>query len=216
MGRSAQRVSTFACKWYRINASYGRDRDDIDANPPVGSDTAAMQKPDLFDPSLSAASQRQNIETESSASSNATSRGLQHEESVEDFDEFSSSSPHPSLRVGLLSAATSILDDASDLVQNCKKLTGIETRTTRGSFGSENNVSPTDMSSPESKDTSAALGIAFPLAGPHARASTPGPDDDLRNSDAELRKLRDFYESEGWLPGPKPSRVTRLRRKRAV
>ncbi len=48
----------------------------------------------------------------------------------------------------------------------------------------------------------------------------PGHDteegEDSRSGDAERRRLREFFDREGWLPGPRPSKKTNVRRKRAM
>ena len=39
---------------------------------------------------------------------------------------------------------------------------------------------------------------------------------DTRSREAELQRMREFYEREGWLTGPHPERLTLVRRNRAM
>lgn len=41
-------------------------------------------------------------------------------------------------------------------------------------------------------------------------------EDENTSSEAERRWMRDFYEREGWLPGPRPSKATAENRKRTM
>lgn len=75
-------------------------------------------------------------------------------------------------------------------------------RTPRASFGSNQSDSPR-YSAPEFK-------VPQP-PGAHYSAT-----DESRSADEERARLRQAYESNGWLPGPAPSSETVKARKRAI
>ena len=62
--------------------------------------------------------------------------------------------------------------------------------------------------------------MAFEIANTIGRPGTSKirehEEEDKGSASAERRRLREAYERTGWLPGPKPSRATALKRKRAV
>jgi hypothetical protein len=156
------------------------------------------------------------MEAESYFTPSSRNRALQHEEAINGFDEFSSSSLQLIQRTDSPSAMTDKLEKAPEFAQNGVPSTAATTRSTRGNLDPRTYVLPTEMAGTDRKDTSATAGTACTDYGPRGRCPTPELDEDARSSDAERRKLREFYECEGWLPGPNPSKVTRLRRKRAV
>lgn len=213
MGRGAQRVNYLHCT-FMTDASYGCDRDDVHAYPPTGPDTA-MQKPNLFDPSLSVASQQDRMDEESANMSYFAGRLLHHQESGDDFDEFSSYFPGPKRQGSHHSASSHSSAHAGPSRNMTVPILPSHSRSARESFGSDSCASPMDIGVPDVKDT-AALDIAYTINGPRARSCTPATDEETRSGDAERLKLREFYEAEGWLPGPKPSKTTSLRRKRAM
>ncbi|OCF54830.1 hypothetical protein L486_07485 [Kwoniella mangroviensis CBS 10435] len=60
--------------------------------------------------------------------------------------------------------------------------------------------------------------IAFDTSrtGPGKRDESDFQNDDTRSAEMERRRMKEFYHREGWLPGPLPSRATRLKRRRAI
>jgi hypothetical protein len=87
-------------------------------------------------------------------------------------------------------------------------------QTPRSSFGSESGLPGLS-----SQDSTLAFGIAGTIGAPPTRGPSECArilaSDDGRPGRLERARLREFYEREGWLPGPTPSRKTQIRRKQA-
>ena len=208
MDRRASEVGCRSCA--QADNSYARDRDDVDAKPPVGPDTP-MQVPNLFDPLVSAAHQQTRIDVESSTTSFLPGRQLLHHDSIDPSDECAPCSTQPTRRASNGSTrADAIKPDYPQVVPMSQS-----GRSSRPSFGSVSCPSPVDGDGPCAKEGHAALGIAYIPNGP-LRSQSIADDEDDMNGELERKKLRMEYEAEGWLRGPTPSRVTSLRRKRAV
>jgi hypothetical protein len=58
------------------------------------------------------------------------------------------------------------------------------------------------------------LGIASTVAKPPVHVFDEEEED--LSSESERKWMREFYEREGWLPGPRPSKATLENRKRTV
>lgn len=174
-----------------------------------------MQKPNLFDPSLCFQCIPFSAEPDNL---------LQHRDSFADLEEDLVTSrvthiPGPTGQSTLASTFSNHSghsDSNVGLNLTIPSATGTS-RASRGSFGSEGCTSPSDVRCLDPNSQCPASGIAYTVPQPpRPRSTGPEREGEGRSSEAERQKLRDFYEKEGWLPAPQPSRVTRLRRKRAM
>ncbi|WWC70842.1 uncharacterized protein I206_104794 [Kwoniella pini CBS 10737] len=51
---------------------------------------------------------------------------------------------------------------------------------------------------------------------PQERLESDFNSDDFRSADKERKRMQQFYEKNGWLPGPVPNKLNRLKRRRAI
>ncbi|WWC62667.1 uncharacterized protein I303_105264 [Kwoniella dejecticola CBS 10117] len=51
---------------------------------------------------------------------------------------------------------------------------------------------------------------------PQKRSDEDFDSDDFRSAKRERKRMEDFYKENGWLPGPVPNKLTRLKRRRAI
>ncbi|WVQ65701.1 uncharacterized protein L199_003879 [Kwoniella botswanensis] len=75
-----------------------------------------------------------------------------------------------------------------------------------------------DMTEKEQSAEMHPIPLAFDTSrtGPGKRDESDFHDDDDRSPKMERRRMKEFYLKEGWLPGPIPSKPTRLKRRRAI
>lgn len=221
MGGSAKGVSTTyvpLAKTAILTRSYGCDRDDAEAYPSKEPD-AELDNPRLFDP------EQDVLHASPPASpSHSPHRALQHKDSFECLNQlrdggfYPATSPHHQpTRQSTLASTMSASSEASTHtlgVNLTLPVTSEEERfekSSRGSFGSEDGIMMKDPICQHS-----ALGIAYTVGAPPRASSGCTIENDSRSRQAERDQLREHYEREGWLPGPVPSRNTKLRRKRAM
>ena len=91
-------------------------------------------------------------------------------------------------------------------------------RSHRGSFDSEDSGAGQTVDAAYAGPSSFTSPIVPTIVGPR-RPTAPAPEvleEERRSSEAEKTRLRDFYEKEGWLPAPNPSRKTKIKRMRAL
>jgi len=174
-----------------------------------------MQKPDLFDPSLTIQPAHFSAEPDNL---------LRHQDSFMDLEEdhvtprLTHTIPSPTRHSTLASTFSghSSRSDSNLGLNLSIPMATESSRPSRGSFSSDGCTSPSDVRCTEPNNQCPALGIAYTVPQPRPTSAGPEREGEKGTSEAERRKLRDFYEKEGWLPAPQPSRVTRLRRKRAM
>jgi len=173
-----------------------------------------MQVPNLFDPVLSAAAQQTRINAGSTPTSFSPGRQLLHHESMDQFDEFASCFSPPSRRLSSASTRPIFIKTESPQIVSVSSYE----QSAGASYGSVSCSSPVEADGATMKDGCPAMGVAYTPNGPLGSKSRQNldDDDDGMNGEAERRELRLKYEADGWLSGPRPSRVTSLRRKRAV
>ena len=174
-----------------------------------------MQKPNLFDPSLSFQPVSLSAEPDNL---------LRHQDSYGELED-SLVTPHH-IKIPTPTRQSTLASTLSGYSSHSEGNAGLNlaipsatetSRPARSSFGSEGCTSPTEVRCQDPNNQCPASGIAYTVPQPpRPRSTGPEREGEKRTSEAERRKLREFYEKEGWLPAPQPSRVTRLRRKRAM